>query len=224
MTATLEVTKREERGKALKKLRKEGKIPGVMYGPKEDNVSITVDAFTFEKVLREAGESSIIVLEGLDEEKEVLVQAVEFDPIRGGVSHVDFYAIERGKELTVNVPIEFEGEAPALKLGGNLMKALHDVEVTCLPRDLPKHFVVDTTVLEDFESSIHVKDLKVGEGVTINNNPDDMVASVVEAVEEEEPEVPEEVDMDSIEVEQKGKDEEGGDEAPAEGGDSEDKG
>jgi len=214
MTWTLEVTKRTERGKALKQLREKGVIPGVMYGPKEENVSISVDGVTFEKVLKEAGESSIISLKGLDGEKEVLVHDVVFDPVKGGVSHVDFYAIEAGKELVTDVPLEFVGEAPVLKIGGNISKALYEIEIRCLPKDLPHDIEVDLSVLVDLESSIHIKDLKIPNGITVTNDPEDTVASVVEAVEEIE-EVPAEIDMDAIEVESKGKEEEGDDGAEA---------
>lgn len=208
MTITLEVKKREERGKALTKLRTAGVLPGVLYGPKEDNVSLKVEGRQFEKVLKEAGESSIIVLKGLENDKEVLVQDVVFDPVKGKVSHVDFYAVEADKEVTTNIPLEFTGEAPVLKAGGtSLSKALHDIEVTCLPKHLPHDIEVDISSLTEIGQSIHVSDLSIPEQVTVENGPDDVVVSVVEVVEEVE-EAPEDVDMEAIEVEQKGKDEE----------------
>ncbi len=204
MTVTLEVTKREERGKATNTLRKGGRIPAIMYGPKEEATALTLDKAVFEKMLKEEGDSSIYTLTGLDEEKEVLVHDVAFDPALGGVTHVDFYAIERGKELTVNVPLEYIGEAPALKLGGTLTKVLHEIEVTCRPSALPKQIDVDTSTLENFEDQILVKDLNIPEGVKIEVEPTDVVALVQEVIEEIE-EVVTEVDMDAIEVEEKGK-------------------
>ena len=149
MTLTLSVTKREERGKTTQKLRADGKIPAVVYGPKQEAVPVTIEKVAFDKVFSEAGESSIIKLEGIDGAPEVLVHDVSFDPVKGGASHVDFYAIEAGKELTTDVPLEFIGEAPAIKLGGTLTKALHEVEVTCLPNKLPQHIDVDVSVLVD---------------------------------------------------------------------------
>ncbi len=216
MTITLEVTKRSEKGKAVATLRKNGVVPGVMYGHKEDNVSISVDGIAFEKALREAGESSIIVLKGLDEEKEVLIQDVAFDPINGGATHVDFYAIERGKELTVNVLLEFVGDAPATKTGANISRILYDVEVVCLPRDLPHNIEVDISVLAEIGDSIHVKDLNIPENVTVTNSPEDLVISAVEVIEVVEEEEVEDVDMDAVEVEQKGKDEESSEEEESE--------
>ncbi len=211
MTITLNVEKRE--GKAG-----ENKIPGVVYGPKQPSVSLAIDKRAFEKTLEEAGESTVINLEGLGETMEVLVHDVDFDPVKGGVRHVDFYAIERGKEVTVDVPLEFIGEAPALKLGGVLTKALHEIEVTCRPSKLPKEIVVDVSSLNTFEDSIRVKDLNLPEGVKAENDPEETVAVLV-PVEEEKEELAAPIDMSAIEVEKKGKEAvEGaeGEEKPAE--------
>ena len=199
MTITLTVEKRQ--GKAPK-----GKIAGVVYGPKQPSVSLAIDKRVFEKTLEEAGESTIINLEGLGEVMEVLVHDVDFDPVKGNVRHVDFYAIEAGKEITVDVPLEFVGEPEALKLGGVLTKALHEIEVTCRPSKLPKEIVVDVSSLNTFEDSIRVKDLNLPEGVKVENDPEDTVAIVVPVEEEkEEPVAP--IDMSAIEVEKKGKEE-----------------
>ena len=197
MTITLNVEKRAGKAPA-------GKIAGVVYGPKQPSVSLAIDKRIFEKTLEEAGESTIISLEGLGEAIEVLVQDVDFDPIKGHVRHVDFYAIEAGKEITVDVPLEFIGEPEALKLGGVLTKALHEIEITCRPSKLPKEIVVDVSSLNTFEDSIRVKDLNLPEGVKVENDPEDTVAVVVPVEEEkEEPVVP--IDMSAIEVEKKGK-------------------
>lgn len=210
MEFTLTVEPREERGKKLSSLREAGKLPGVVYGPKEEATPITIDRAAFEKLFHEAGESTVISLTGLDGEKDVLLQEVSFDAKRGGPIHVDFYAIEAGKEVTVNVPLEFEGEAPALKLGGTLTKVLHEIEVTCRPRNLPHSIVVDVSSLETFEDRVLVKDLSISEDVKVENEVEDVVALVQPVVEEEEEPV-EQVDMDAVEVEQKGKDEAEGD-------------
>ena len=204
MTFTLEATTRTERGKELAALRKEGKIPAVVYGPKEPATAITLDRIQFEKIFKQAGESSIITPPGLNGAKEVLVHDVAFDPTVGGIMHVDFYAIEAGKEITVDVPLVFVGEAPALKLGGTLTKVLHEVAVTCAPSALPKE--IDVSSLDDFEKQIHVKDLVLPKGVKAENDPEDVVA-LVQAVKEESEEVAA-IDMSAIEVEKKGKTEE----------------
>jgi large subunit ribosomal protein L25 len=204
MTVKLEVTAKTASAKAL---RKAGSIPAVVYGPKQEPLAVSVQKSVFEKLLKEAGESTVINLVGLGEEIEVLVHEVSFNPAKGGVEHVDFYAIEKGKEITVHVPLEFIGEAPAVKKGGSLTKVLHEIEVTCKPSALPQHIEVDVTPLDDFEKQIHVKDLVVPNGVKVENDGEEVVALVQEVQEEVEPE-PVAVDMDAVEVEAKGKTEE----------------
>ncbi len=203
MTFTLQATTRTERGKELAALRKAGKIPAVVYGPKEEATPLTLDRLQFEKVLKQAGESSVISLTGVGAAKEVLVHDVSFDPGFGGVIHVDFYAIEAGKEITVDVPLTFIGEAPAIKQGGTLTKVLHEVEVTCAPSALPKEIMVDVSSLVDFEAQIHVRDLAIPSGVKIGNDVDEVVA-LVQAVAEESETIAA-IDMSAIEVEKKGK-------------------
>lgn len=203
MTITLNVTKRVETGKKLGKLRASGALPAVVYGPKHKAMNISLDAKEFDKIFREAGESSVMVLTGVGEDAEVLVQDVAYDPVKGVMRHVDFYAIEKGKEVTVNVPLEFVGEAPATKLGGSLTKALHEIEVTCKPSVLPHEIIVDVSPLVTFEDHIRVKDLNVPAGVKVENDPEETVAVVTEA--KEEPVEPVAIDMSAIEVEQKGK-------------------
>ncbi len=206
MTLTLEATPRTETGKKVEALRLAGNLPGVVYGPKQEPRSVTMKKGDFDKVFKEAGESSVVTITGLEKPIDVLVHEVAFDPRKGGVVHVDFYAIEKGKKLTVDVPLHFTGEAPALKLGGTLTKVLHEVEVEAEAADLPKEIVVDISSLVDYESQIHVRDLIVPKGVTITESGDDVVVLVQQV--KEEAEVAPTIDMSAIEVEKKGKTEE----------------
>jgi large subunit ribosomal protein L25 len=105
--------------------------------------------------------------------------------------------------VTVNIPLVFIGEAPAIKLGGSLTKALHEIEVTGKPSKLPHEVEVDISSLVTFEDHIRVKDLNLPSGITIGNDPEETVAVVSEV--KEEPDEVAELDIDSIEVEQKGK-------------------
>lgn len=203
MTITLKAEKRTVKGKQLHKLRQAGKLPAVIYGPKQEATAIALDGKEFEKLFKDAGESSVMVLSGVLDGTEVLVQDVSYDVIKGYISHVDFYAIEKGKEVTVNVALEFIGEAPAIKLGGSLTKALHEIQVTCQPSKLPHEIIVDVSGLNTFEDHIRVKDLDIPAGVKVEADPEDTVALVTEV--KDEPEEPVTVDMDAIEVEAKGK-------------------
>ncbi len=206
MTITLRATSRTETGKKTERIRAEGNVPAVMYGPKQASTALTISKVDFDKVLKEAGESTVVTITGVGSPTQVLIHDVAFDPRRGGVVHVDFYAIEAGKKITVDVPLVFVGEAPAVKLGGTLTKVLHEIEVEADAADLPKEIEVDISGLIDFTSQIHISDLKIPKGVEVKSAPEEVVALVQEVVEEVE--VAPEVDMAAIEVEKKGKVEE----------------
>ncbi len=181
-TIELEVQKREE--KNANKVREEGYVPAVVYGPADEPVSIKVEMGDFLRTWHAAGETTIIVLKGLDEEKEVLIKDVQLHPVKDLPIHVDFYAIERGKTLTLTVPLEFVGEAEAEKQGGIIVKVLHEVEVETRPRNIPQSLEVDLSLLKDLDSVIKVKDIKTPEGVEILNDPEDIVVAVSEQEQE----------------------------------------
>ena len=190
-------------------LRAEGKLPGVLYGRKEASTAITLDAEKFRKALGEAGESTVIAVEGLGDEKQVLIHDVQLHPVKDTVQHVDLYAIEKGKKVEVHVPLEFVGAAPAVKnLGGTLVKVLHELHIEALPKDLPGELTVDISSLVDFDAQISVQDIALPEGVVALLDAEETVALVSRPKEEEEEEEPTEIDMSAIEVEQKGKEEE----------------
>jgi large subunit ribosomal protein L25 len=212
---TLSVEKREKSHK-LSEIRKNGKIPAVFYGHKEPSTAISLSEIDFMKAWKEAGESSVLVLKGVDGEHEALIHDIDLDPVSGRVRHADFYVIEKGKKLKVNVQVEFVGVAPAVKeLGGVLVKVLHEVEIEAMPKDLPHQLEIDIAGLENFESRILAQDIKLPAGVELVTLPDEVIALVSEAKEEIE-EVAAPVDLSAIEVEQKGKkDEEGGEEGAA---------
>ncbi len=171
---------REINTRTAKALYREGLIPVELYGHKVDNVHLSVNQIEFEKVLRKAGESTVIELQlpGGDV-RNVLIQDVERHYLSSQPIHVDFYEVNLKEKLTATVQIEFIGESHAVKaLGGTLVKALNEVEVECLPGDLPPHFEVDISVLDNFEKQILVKDLKVSDKVEIKADADEMVATI----------------------------------------------
>jgi large subunit ribosomal protein L25 len=181
-------------------------IAAVVYGPKFAATPISVNKKEFEKTFKTAGESTIIELQGLESPVEVLVKDVVFSPIKGGIVHVDFYVLEKGKEMATHVPLHFIGEAPATKLGGVVNKVLHEVHIICKPADLPAHIDIDLGTLVTLEDTIHVSDIVCPKGVKITDETTGMVA-LVEVIKEE---VVEEAPMsvEDIEVEKKGKTEE----------------
>jgi large subunit ribosomal protein L25 len=203
----LKIIKREEIGKP-NKLRAKGFLPAVFYGKKEIATPISVLASDFEKVYKKAGESTVITLTGVGEPKEVLVHDVDFHPVKNIPRHIDFFVLEKGAKIEVDIPLEFIGESPAVKGGGNLIKVLHDIEIRVIPKDLPQHIDVDISGLIDFSSRIIAKDIKLPKSAELITKEDEVVALVAEQIEEKEEEVVA-PDLESIEVEKKGKKEEG---------------
>jgi large subunit ribosomal protein L25 len=177
-------------GKKVKALRKKGVLPAVFYGPKLKNKTIEVDLKEFEKIYENAGESTLISLEieGEKEKNLVLIHEIERDPLSGRPIHVDFYQPSLKEEIEAKVPVILEGEAPAVKnLGGTLVKNILELTVKALPQNLPKEIRVNVSTLATFEDDILIRDLKVGEGVKILRQAQEIVAHVAppEKVEEE---------------------------------------
>lgn len=153
----------------LVKARKEGRIPAIMYGHKGVPKMLWVDFLTFSKVFAVSGESSILSLEIEGGKKaNVIVQDMAHDAMTNRVSHIDFFEVSMDEELEAHIPLEFVGEAPAVReMGGILVKTLEEVTVSCLPKDLPHTLPIDLTVLVDFSKHIQVKDLVLPKGVKI---------------------------------------------------------
>jgi large subunit ribosomal protein L25 len=178
MIMTLAVTSRDS-SKGLDVLRANGSIPAVIYGPIQNPVSVLVNEKAFEQVLKEAGESTVLSLTGLATPVEVLIKDVTFNPVKQRIAHVDFYAVEKGKEITTHVTLHFIGEAPVeVSRAGSVTKVLHEVEITCKPANLPNHIDVDLSALRTVGDKIHVSDLKIGTGVKINTAADEAVVVI----------------------------------------------
>jgi len=185
---TLSVKVRQELGKKIKTQREKGILPGVLYGPEIKNLSLEIDGKQFEKIYREAGESSLISLEIGGKKALVLIHETQSDPLTGKPIHVDFYQPKLGEEIAITVPLVFEGEAQAVKdLGGTLVRNIQELEVKALPQDFPREIVVNIEKLKSFEDNILVKDLIVPKGVKILKEPEEIIALVVppEKAEEE---------------------------------------
>lgn len=195
----------------LSSIRKAGKMPAVFYGKKQASTPVTVSGVEFSKVLKKAGESSVVILKSKQGEHEALIHAVDRDPITGIPRHADFYVFEKGQKIKVKVPIEFEGVSPAVKeLGGVLVKVLREVEIEAAPKDLPRELRADISKLVNFESVILAKDITLPPSVTLVAHQEEVVASVYEPKEEVVEVAP--VDLSAIEVEKKGKEAKEGEE------------
>lgn len=200
---TLKVEKRDPKS-SLSEIRKAGKMPAVFYGKKEASTPIMISYSDFERTLKEAGESTIINLNGDGIDVDVLIHEIDADPVTDKPRHADFYAIEKGKKIEIDVPLEFVGVAPAVKtLGGVLVKVMHEIKIEALPKDLPQKIEVDISSLNTFEDVIIAKDLKLPNGVEIKENQEEVIVSVYEPKDEVVESTP--VDLSAIEVQKKGK-------------------
>jgi large subunit ribosomal protein L25 len=178
MTHTLNAVLRDM-NVSSKSIRTSELIPGVVYGPKQSTICVTVERGAFEKLFKTVGESTIITIAGLAKPVDVLIHGVDFSPTKGGIQHVDFYAVEQGKEMTAHVALEFVGESDVEKIGGMINKVMHEVQVTCMPNVLPAHITVDVSVLTELDQKIHVSELSVPKGVVVENRPEEVVVLVV---------------------------------------------
>ncbi len=184
-------------------IRSQGMIPAVVYGKGEEPMPVVVTWNDFQKAYKLAGETTIINLQIPESApKMVLIKDVQLSPDKDDYLNIDFYRIKAGEKLRVAVPLRFEGESPAIKdFGGILVTNKNDIEVECLPQDLPHEFVVDLTVLKNIDDAIAVKDIKVGAGVEVLDNLEDSIVVVTPpAAEEVEPVVSEAEAVASVEA------------------------
>ena len=174
--------------KKAKHIRKEGFVPAVLYGKKTDNRNIQINTLKLAALLREHGTTSLIDLK-IDKEKEikVLIREPQFNPVTYDLVHTDFYKVDLTQKITSAIPVVFKGHSPAVEdLGGSLIETKSEVEVECLPQDLPSELVVKISALKTFEDVMHVSDIEVPAGVEILDEPNEVLASVAEPRSEEE--------------------------------------
>ena len=207
----IQAEKRTVIGKQVRALRREGKLPAVIYGHHVDPVSIVLDAHDASKTLARASSSTLVTIELEGKQYPTLVRERQLDFIRNSLIHVDFLAVSMTEKLTASVGVHIEGEAPAVKeFGAILVTNLTELEVECLATDLPERFVVDVSGLAEIGDGVYVKDLAVPANVEILTDPEEMivVATAMAAEEVEEEEVLEGEEGEEPEVIEKGKKEE----------------
>jgi large subunit ribosomal protein L25 len=176
----LKATLRDLKTTKPSKLRKEGILPAVLYGHKLATQALSVNGREFDKILKKAGESTIVeVVTDDGKVHPVLIHDIQTHYLTSVPTHVDFYEVSMTEKLKAKVVLEFIGEAPSVKtLGAILVKVLNEVEVECLPSDLPHNIPVSLDVLKTLQDTIHVKDLAVPAKVKILTSGDEMVAKV----------------------------------------------
>jgi len=192
MDLELTLDAREAQGKANKRLRREGFVPGVVYGKGEDSTNVQVEAKTFEVLYRAAGKTSFVKfrLPGASRATSGFIKSVQRHPLSGRPLHVDYYLVNLKVEMEVDVPLVFTGEAPAVEAtGGTLLHNMSSIHVKALPTDIPHEIVVDVSVLKSLDVAIHVRDLNLNRDlVNVMTDGETLVATVVPPRVEEEPE------------------------------------
>lgn len=202
MQASVNVQRREETGKKYpKKIRREGKLPGVFYFRGEDPIPLVVDKKELLSVISD--ESGVINLKFDDNsEKECVVREIQFDPINSQPIHIDFMGIKKGEKINTLVPLYLEGTPNGVKDGGGILQqTTREIEIECLPRNIPDHLSVDVSSL-DLGDSIHVRDLPY-EDITILSDPERSIATVIapKVVKEEAAEAEEIIEVEEEQAE-----------------------
>lgn len=194
---SLAAQSRDITGKKVASLRDQNLVPAVMYGPDSEPKSLTVDKSALIKAYEEGGNSSILSL-SIDDGKEtadVLIQALDVDPVTEFVRHVDFYKFKAGQTLTATIELTFVNMPLTVKEhGATLVKNLDEIEVRCLPSDLVSHIDVDLSMIKTLEDTITIKDLNLPAAIEPVANVDTIIAVTnVEQVKEVSTEAPQEV-------------------------------
>ena len=189
-TIEIQVEPREAgaKGKA-KQLRREGKLPGIFYGPKAESVPLELDRRDFLSRVAGLEGSHLIRIKSsspLLAERVALVKEMQFHPVTGEVVHADFYEVDLSARIRVKVPLHFVGKAEGVVRGGILQPVVREIEVECLPMDIPEYFDVEVSSL-DIGDSLHVKDLSIPEGVAAIYESNLTLVTVVPPTVEEAP-------------------------------------
>jgi len=189
--ARLKVETRDGRGKgAARQLRREGSIPGNLYGRELDSISVKADEREFAALVSAISVENTIVELSVDDDapRRVLIREIQRHPVRPDFLHVDFYEIRAGERLKVNVPVNLVGTPIGVRNGGTLQQVRHELEIECLPSEIPPSFEVDISELE-IGDSLHISDVDAG-GLDILEDAGRTICTVaaprvVETVEEE---------------------------------------
>lgn len=188
----LKATKRNVVGKQVRAMRREGKLPAVIYGRHNEPIIISLDSHTASLALGRLSSSSLVTIDVDGTEYATLVREKQRDYIKNRLLHVDFLAVSQDETLTATVRLHFVGVSIAVKdYNAVLVHNLEELEVECLPADLPERINVDISVLSRIGDGIRVRDVVVSDKVRILENPDTMVAvATAPKVEEESAGVP----------------------------------
>lgn len=181
----LKAEKRSVIGKQVKALRRAGKLPGVIYGRHVEPIAISLEAHSAGLALAKLTSSSLVTINLDGADYPALVRDRQRDFIKGNLTHVDFLAVDLNEKIRTMVGLHYIGVSPAVKdYNGVLVHNLEQLEVECLPTDLPERIDIDISVLKQIGDGIRVRDVHISDKVTIITDPDEMVAVVTLTKEE----------------------------------------
>jgi large subunit ribosomal protein L25 len=218
-TASLTAVKRTVTGKQVGQLRRAGQLPAVLYGPGTAPLAIQLDAKEATQTIRRIKGTQLVDLTVDGQAFKVLVQELQRDSIKGFFLHADFYAVDMARVLRVKVPLHLIGSSYAVvSLSGVLVHGVTEIEIECLPADLPTGLEADLGALKEIGSALHVSDLQVPTTIKILTNPDELLARVTYQAKEEDLSAAAAVATAEVEVIEKGKLEEEGEAEAAKAG------
>ena len=201
----LHADKREALGKKVKRLRRDGMVPGNVYGLNMEPIPLTLNGREFIAVHQRAGSTGVIDLAvNAADALPVLVQEVQHDPPTSRVLHVSFVQVDLTKPVSAMVPVFIYGDSPAVEQGAIIIQHINEISVSALPDDIPENFEVDVTPLLDIDDALHVSDLDAPAEVIIQAEADDLLvrAERPRVIEEETPEEDEELEGEEDEGEE----------------------
>ncbi len=178
MAIVLNGQARTVKGKKVSSLRRQGIVPAEIYGKGEENVSAQFNERELAKSISEAGTTQLIDVNVGSKKLNVLVKSVVRSLDRKSIMHVDMYAVNPNIAVKAIVPVKVTGESPLIAQGGVLVSGADKVEVTCLPKDIPKFLTVDSSKLAEFSDILSVANIVAPAGVVITSNPSTMVAYI----------------------------------------------
>lgn len=174
-------------GSKVRGLRNSGYIPAVLYGKGQEALNLQVPVKDFNKVLKEAGESTLVYVHVGQDTYPTIIHDVSKDPVKDHIIHADFYKVSLTEKIKTKVPVVFVGDSPAVKdLAGIFVRNVNELEVEALPQNLPHEITVDISYLKNFGDQVLVKDLDLGPDVKIEAEADAILATVQEPKSQEE--------------------------------------
>ena len=202
----LQATVRKSVGNsAARSLRRSGQIPAVLYGPKTKSVLLSVNIKDLEQMLKQGNAFQMIldltIQNGKKVTKSAMIREFQTHPVSGNFIHIDFYEIDMKRQIKVMVPVVITGQSVGVEVGGMLNIVRREVELLCLPGDIPESIEIDITVL-DIGDSIHIEDIPLGENVEISTDVNFTVVTVLSPKVEEEVVEEEEAELEDGEAEE----------------------